>query len=179
MSLRTISRLEWQGIKKRRYAETEWELISLPVRAGLIIMDEAEDFFVSSVGKRLKITARGYSWLSVMFLNKPWWATVMFDENGQIFQSYFDITLGSRLGDCGQSAFEDGYVDLILQPGGRIDILDRDEAEQAYHRGVITLAQLNTILREAEALYDFLKLNGGKMESLCAQMRQRLWKTAK
>lgn len=178
MSLRTISRLEWQGIKKRRYAETGWELLSMPVRAGLIIMDEAEEFFVSSVGKRLKITAPGYSWLSVMFINRPWWATIMFDENGRLFQSYFDITLKSLLGACGQSAFEDGYVDLVLKAGGEIEILDRDEAEDAYKSGVITRAQLNTILREAEALYDFLKLNGGKMESLCAEMRQRLWKSA-
>lgn len=83
------------------------------------------------------ILNRGYNWFGMYPCNKTFAITAMCDENYKIKEWYFDI--------CKQNGIEDGipfeddlYLDVVIVPDGRINILDEDELLEAEKNGIIT-----------------------------------------
>lgn len=175
MKRKTINRAEWSGIKKRTYTEKTVSAFGVTGMAGLIVMDEAEDFSVPSPSGELLITRAGYSWLSLAPENSNVWATVMFDENGNLFECYFDMTDGNHILPDGGSWFHDLYLDVVYSPAsGTVTVLDEDELREAAGRGEITRDMCEDALKTAEKLSSFLAKNKARFLNECRQLRGRL-----
>lgn len=83
------------------------------------------------------ILDKGYNWFAMYPVDKNFSITAMYDENYEIKEWYFDI--------CKQNGIEDGipfeddlYLDVVIVPDGRINILDEDELLDAEKNGLIT-----------------------------------------
>ena len=175
MKKKTIDRAEWSGITERRYAEKYCGAFGVSGMAGLILMDKAEDFSVPSPAGEMRITHTGYSWLSLAPENRSIWATVMFDENGELFEAYFDFTGGNHVEAGGKSYFYDLYLDVVYSATpDLITVLDRDELEDAARRGEVSAEERDAALAGAEKLTAFLKQNRFAFLETCKKLREDL-----
>lgn len=175
MKKKTICRTEWSGIHKSRYTEKRASAFGVSGMAGLIVMDEAEDFSVPSPAGEMRITHTGYSWLSLAPENRSVWATVMFDENGELFEVYFDLTSGNHIEEGGKSFFYDLYLDVVYSPElDLITVLDEDELADAARRGEVRESQRTAALEDAEKLLAFLKCNRFSFLETCKKLREEL-----
>lgn len=175
MKRKTITRKEWQGIYKRSYAEEDFSIGGYSGKAGLIMMLECDDFCINAPDYRLRITHKGYSWLSVAPRDCRVWATVMFDATGCLFQCYFDVTAGNRVLDGGASYFDDMYLDAVVRPESEIvSLYDKDELDAALASGEIGERQHASAVSALDKLLSFIELNKEPFFEFCRSERSRL-----
>jgi len=69
---------------------------------------------------------------------------------------YIDVIERMEEDPDGVWAFVDKYLDVILSPQGDVVVMDRDELEEAYHKGDITTEQYEDALAEGERIVEEL-----------------------
>ena len=173
--IRDMRRSDWHRILERNYtvspcAFQDMEgVVSLlqiqKVTHPLTVRYESGDVLIADVG---------YSWLQVAFQEQFFWATVMYDSQGQFMQGYFDITAGNTFEDMENPKFQDMYLDLVLLGDGRIQVFDRDELEEALAQKEITEEQYQKTVKEGEELYRFLQENWKDFLQFCSEWREKL-----
>ncbi len=83
------------------------------------------------------IKDENYEWLEIYPDNEKYALTIMFDNNQNIIEWYFDIS--QKTGIENGIPFEDDlYLDMIITPKGEEIILDEDELIEALNNGDIT-----------------------------------------
>ena len=175
MKHKTITRKEWRGIYKRSYAEEEFCESGFTGKAGLIMMLDCDDCIINASGCSFSITHKGYSWLSVAPRGRNVWATVMFDENGKLFQCYFDITAGNQLDEYAASCFDDLYLDAVIRPDSdAVSVYDRDELDAALLSGDIDEKLHTLALNALDELLNYIKRNRQAFFEFCVRERNRL-----
>lgn len=174
---KTIKRTEWKGIEKRRYAFSAFAFDGLPLsgEAGLMWMDSVKNpFSVLSFDRNLTITHEGYSWLHLAFSGEDFWATVMFDEKGELFQYYFDVVLESHVLPDGEAWFTDLYLDVIMRRGGERITLDEEELMQACSSGEITLCEYQKAIRAEKRILALTEGSESVWLRECEKLRKKL-----
>ncbi|MBQ3668469.1 MAG: DUF402 domain-containing protein [Clostridia bacterium] len=175
MKTKTILRAEWNGINERSYAETRFELNGWRGIAGLLYMDSAVEFSVRALSKRLVITKTGYSWLQLAPENENIWATVMFDENGRVFECYFDITAENCVLPGGGSYFKDLYLDVVLlRDSEKLLLYDEEELEAAFKSGEISPDTRNAAYIVRQRVIDYCNLHKAEFFEACTRLRTGL-----
>lgn len=174
---KTMERREWTGIEERLYADG---FVSLPwgrARAGIVYMKRVDEpFFVKSFGKQLQVTDEGYTWLQLAPENEHFWATVMFDETGRLFQYYFDITLENHIDDPNGAWFIDLVLDVVMRPGGDIVRLDRHELEEMKKSGKIDQATYKIAVESEKQLLSDITGKEKEIRKMCQDIRSDLLK---
>ena len=89
-------------------------------------------------------------------------------------QGYFDITGGNTFEDMENPKFQDMYLDLVLLKDGGIQVLDREELNEALEQKEITAEQYQQTVMAGEKLYCFLQENQEEFLRFCAQWRKEL-----
>lgn len=151
---KTLRRTEWTRITRRKYQMHRVNTALFSGAASLITIEElTQPLWVpdSPFGPVL-IADRGYRWLQIAPEGKHWWLTVMFDENGGLVQSYFDITRRNDLTESENAYFIDMFLDVAIPAEGEPAVLDRDELDAALADGSITEEEHALALRTAEKL---------------------------
>ena len=172
---KTMARSEWTGIEERLYAA---KYLSLPwgrACAGLMYMKRVDEpFYVRSFGKRLKVTGKGYTWLQLAPENEHFWATVMFDEKGRLFQYYFDITLENHIDDPDGAWFIDLVLDVVMRPGGEIVRLDRHELDKMLKDGFIDRRTYEFAIQSEKQLLSDIRGKESDIRKMCEEIRKDL-----
>ena len=172
---KTMRRTEWKGIEERLYAD---KIVSLPwgrARAGIIYMKRVDEpFYVTSFGKRLQVTGKGYTWLQLAPENEHFWATVMFDETGRLFQYYFDITLANHIDDPVGAWFIDLILDVVMRPGGDFVKLDRSELETMKKARQIDADIYRIAIDSEKQLIDDITGKEAEIRKMCEEIRAEL-----
>ena len=120
------------------------------------------------------IADAGYSWFQAAVPGARWWLTAMFDECDRLIQIYFDITGGSRFDDPENPTFEDMYLDIVVSADGSIEVVDRDELDEALQSGAITVLQHREAIEACEKLEKFLRENSTAVLDWCSAMQRKL-----
>ena len=174
---KTMERREWTGIEERLYAD---EFVFLPwgrARAGIMYMKRVDEpFFVKSFGKKLQVTGEGYTWLQLAPEDEHFWATVMFDEMGRLFQYYFDITLENHLEGADGAWFVDLILDVVMRPGGDIVRLDRHELEQMKKSGQVDQETYRIAVESERRLIGDITGKETEIRKMCEEIRTMLLK---
>ena len=87
---------------------------------------------------------------------------------------YFDITLENQLLGSRDSWFTDIYLDVVMMPDGRLDLLDADELDDAFRCGEITEEQHRLAHAWADELMAELPANLPKLRAFCEEMFAQL-----
>ncbi len=82
-----------------------------------------------------------------------------YGHNHQFLYWYCDIIQSSYDAASNAWYFTDLLVDVIIQPDGFVKVLDLDELNIAYNKGLITLAQLQTAIDRLHALLQVIYNN--------------------
>ena len=136
---RDMRRTDWKRITKRRYVSRgEADIFGSAGRISLTLIDEVTGpLTVHYHSRDVLIADAGYSWFQAAVPGARWWLTAMFDECDRLIQIYFDITGGSRFDDPENPTFEDMYLDIVVSADGSIEVVDRDELDEALQSGAI------------------------------------------
>ena len=175
MKLRDMYRSDWTRITQRKYISRECLIDGLPGRESLIlIQDITAPLTVTSTGKAVKVVEKGYTWLQIAQENAPWWLTVMFDEQDNLLQLYFDITSGNRFTAPDNPTFRDMYLDVVMHDDGELFRLDEDELTEALANGDITAAEHDAALTACDALCAFLRAHPAEVLARCRRAQKEL-----
>lgn len=90
----------------------------------------------SPVGKVI-IANNGYKHLKIAPKNQNWWLTVMFDENDNLIESYFDITRVNCF-DTEIPYFIDMKLDVCIPANDDPSIMDAEDLKEIFDKGMIT-----------------------------------------
>ncbi len=165
-----LDRRGWSRILSRRDAFHEWKTANLSGMAGLIRMDSVTASLDKTVGGiPVRLVDVGYSWMQIAPENENWWLTVMLDEREQMVQYYFDITLKNII--CGQdSYFRDLFLDVAAIPERKIELLDRNELDEALAESIITPKEYGLALETAERLMEELPQHWKELHEFCTRI---------
>ncbi len=83
------------------------------------------------------IKNENYEWFEVYPDNGKYAITIMFDENKNLIEWYFDIAKNVGV-ENGIPYEDDLYLDMIITPNGEKIIIDENELIEAFNKGDIT-----------------------------------------
>lgn len=173
--IRDMRRSDWHRILERKYTVSPCSFQGMEGVVSLLqIQKVTGPLTVKNEDGDILIADKGFSWLQVAFKEQFFWATVMFDDQGKFLQAYFDITAGNTFEDMDNPRFQDMYLDLVLLGDGRIQVLDRDELDEALEQKEITEEQYQKTLEAGEKLYLFLLKNWKEFLQFCSEWRNQL-----
>ncbi|MBQ8599666.1 MAG: DUF402 domain-containing protein [Oscillospiraceae bacterium] len=168
MKRKELGRYDWRNVLKRRDAHCRWNKNGQQGEAALIhIIKAAKRGLGQFRGEPVVIYEDDYHWLQIAMEDCHWWLTVMVDGHGQITQYYFDITLENHLLGSRDSWFWDLYLDVVLMPDGRMDLLDADELDEALRQGDITAEQHVLAHQWAQELMSDLPKRLPRLKEFC------------
>lgn len=175
MKIRDMYRTDWTRITKRDYISRPFLRNGRRGReALLLIRDITAPLTVCSAGKPVKIVERGYSWLQIAIEGETHWLTAMFDENGTLLQVYFDITAGNCFGQPDNPTFRDMYLDIVLSPEGKTELLDEEELTEALMQKKITKEEHDRALKDSDALQQYLLAHWTEVIERCRHAYREL-----
>lgn len=153
---KTLRRSEWHRVTKRTEAYIRIQNAILSGKAGLLQIQELlAPLWVESPQGKMKIADCGYFWMQIAPEEKHWWLTVMFDSNGKLLQSYFDITRENHIQDTMESYFIDLFLDVFIPAYKSPVILDRDELDDALRVALITESEHQMALYTADQIMEW------------------------
>ncbi len=110
----------------------------------------------SPVGK-VTIADDGFKQLIFAPRNKHWWLTVMFDNNNNLIESYFDITKENNFDDESNPYFIDMKLDVCIPNNDKPYIMDEDELKEALSQNLITEEEYNMAHNTANRVIETFK----------------------
>ena len=119
----------------------------------IIVKVQDKDYFIKN---------DNYTWYELYQDNSNYALTIMYDENNELIQWYFDVS--KKIGVENGIPYEDDlYLDLVIGPNGESSVLDEDELKEALDNNVITKEDydfayevLNKLQREYVGNFDHL-----------------------
>lgn len=175
MKRKELGRYGWRNVLERKDFHCCWEKNGQQGEAALIHIIKAAKTGVGQFrGEPVVIYQDDYHWLQIAMADCHWWLTVMVDGSGEITQYYFDITLENQLLGSRDSWFTDIYLDVVMMPDGRLDLLDADELDEALHCGEITAEQHQMAHLWAKELMEELPQQLPKLKVFCEELFEQL-----
>ncbi len=158
MKTKNMKRTAWRRLLERSYAVRDCTLPGFSGRESVLrIHKVSQPLWVQEGCGRVCIADVGHTWVQVALEGLPLWATAMFDGAGRFLQIYFDIARPPRFDDPDDPTFEDLYLDIVLTAGGELEVMDREELENALAQGEITRADRDFALAACDRLYRWLE----------------------
>ncbi len=175
MKRKELGRYNWPRVLEREDHHCCWQQNGQAGEAALIRIKKVSTPGIGQFhGEPVVIADNGYHWLQIAMADAHWWLTAMVDPAGEITQYYFDITLENRLLGSRDSWFTDIYLDVVLMPDGRMDLLDAEELDEALSSGDITGEQHCLAHIWAKELMKALPARLPELKAFCEEMYYRL-----
>ena len=165
VKIKPINKSNWARVIKRETACVdikEQEGVAYLIK----IKEVTEPLSKICLGELVKLADVGYYWLQIGLKDKNFWLTAMYDENEKFVQYYFDVTRKNVI-QGKESYFEDLYLDVICLGEGKIEILDKDELDDALLEGSIDKRDYDFSVKTAEQIIANVLKNKSEYDKLC------------
>ncbi|MGN0507370.1 MAG: DUF402 domain-containing protein [Lachnospiraceae bacterium] len=173
--IRDMRRSDWHRILERRYTVSPCRFQGIEGVVSLLEIEKVTNpLTVHYETGDVLIADRGFSWLQLALNGQYFWATAMYDADGEFLEIYFDITGGNTFDDMENPRFQDMYLDIVLLADGRIHVLDRDELDAALAQKEISEEEYTHAIAECDRLYAFLTENKENIVAFCTEWREKL-----
>lgn len=137
--IKSLPRDEMDRITKKEYRAILVKDEEFEGTVGLMKIKEIKaPLIINNPNGKVKIADTDYSWLQFAPVKGNWWLTVMFDNEDNLIESYFDITKENIFKDPYKPYFIDMKLDVLIDNKKRISILDEDELEEAFQLSLIS-----------------------------------------
>ena len=132
-------RADWRRVTGRRFSVSRHETAEFTGYLTLLCIDEVrEPLYLEEGALRVCVADCGFSWLQHFPAGTNYTLTTMFDAQGGVVQWYIDICRSHGVDERGIPWFDDLYLDIVVTPGGRVQLLDAEELDEALHTGAIS-----------------------------------------
>ena len=108
-----------------------------------------------------KVTIADNNYKNLIFAPKGqnWWLTVMFDDQDNLIESYFDITRTNNFSNLENPYFVDMKLDVCIPNGHEPTIMDREELQEIYNQGLITKEEYDNSFNIANRIISIYNAN--------------------
>lgn len=110
--------------------------------------------------KTLKPRSDFASGISVFDFEKHWKITKIMRSDGSLHQWYCDICKLGETKEPSTIIMEDLLIDVIIDEYGQVDVVDLDEAAEAFEKNMISVTDLTTALYAADELLRLIRHGG-------------------
>lgn len=111
------------------------------------------------------IFASGYTWVEIYPENENYCITIMLDENLKTKEWYFDMSKQNGIED-GVPYEDDLYLDVVIIPNGKVNILDENELESAYKNNEISEEEFKLAYKAKDVVIERYANDIEKLEEL-------------
>lgn len=126
-------------------------------------MNEVESpLKVNSPIGMVTIADNNYKNIIIAPKNENWWLTVMFDNNNNLIESYFDITRLNNFYNEENPFFIDMKLDVCIPYNHEPSIMDEEDLNELLDNGFITQKDFNMAYHTANRIIDFYNINKDK-----------------
>ncbi|MBQ4089105.1 MAG: DUF402 domain-containing protein [Clostridia bacterium] len=175
LSDRGMYRREFNRIKKSQLLFKRIASCDFCGYAGLLYIVETDgEWKVKSALGEAVIAAPGYIWLQLSPDCGGWWLTAMYDTSGNHVQYYFDVTDKNYFSADGEPRFIDLYLDIVVNSNGDITLLDEDELESAFRKGVITKRQYDAAIETARSIMKNVSGRLSELRDFCMRIKEQI-----
>lgn len=158
MSRKDMYRSDCKRVLEKEYIARDVSIYNTRCKESLLLIKKvSQPLTIDNVAGRVLIADAGISWLQIALEGANVWITVMYDNDDQFIQAYFDITNGNDFSDSENPTFEDMYLDVVLNKKLEIHILDEDELEEALSSQSISREEYVAARSHCEHLVQYLK----------------------
>lgn len=165
VKIKPINKSNWARVTKKQTA-----CVDIKEREGVAYLIKIEEVTAPlskiCLGELVKLADVGYYWLQIGFKDKNFWLTAMYDENENFVQYYFDVTRKNVI-QGEDSYFEDLYLDVIYLGKDKIEILDKDDLDEALREGSINQKEYDFSVKTAEQIIANVLKNKAEYDKLC------------
>lgn len=139
LARKSLHRDEWKSITKKKIKTIQVKenyfdgVVSL-----MTILEVSQPMVISYPSYQITIVDKDYQWLQFAPRGKNWWLTVLYDNFGNLIESYFDITKQNDFDDEDNPTFIDMRLDVVISKDRGVLLLDEDELKEALDEKLIT-----------------------------------------
>ncbi|WP_414049329.1 DUF402 domain-containing protein [Macrococcus animalis] len=174
MKTKYIDKRSWRRLIKKEYHEIEVKDDQFEGIIGEIIMEKVKSpLVVNIIGEDIIVADDGYRWLQILPKNKHYSITVMYNRQGQPIQYYIDIN-EKNFPEPGKARTHDLYLDVLVLPDGRYELVDEKDAKRALIKKEITKAQYDFAYQTANEIMERVKTNFGDLEKLAVYCKSKI-----
>lgn len=116
----------------------------------MTILSVTEPKVIAYPDYQLTIAEVGYQWLQFAPKDEHWWLSVLYDNHGNLIESYFDITQKNDFADEDNPSFIDMRLDVTISKERGVNILDEDELMDALDEKLITIEEYHLAYEVAQ-----------------------------
>jgi predicted RNA-binding protein associated with RNAse of E/G family len=149
-------RADWARILEHTFTVAQ---VDLPAYHGVVTLYSIgrvrEPLYKTVAGDLTLIADEDFRWLqfySAYPASQTYTVTASFDPHNDIAQWYIDVCAGHGGDWRGIPWHDDLYLDLVVNPRGKLAVLDSDELDDAADAGVVDAAAYTLVWREAHRL---------------------------
>ncbi len=175
---KSLRRDEWKTILKKeiktiRVKDSNFEgTISL-----MTILEVNEPTVISYPNYKITILDKNFQWLQFAPKNANWWLTVLFDDSGNLIESYFDMSKQHNFENEDNPTFIDLFLDVVISEARGPRILDEDELKEALDEKIITKEEYDLVFNLAKSIIQGYNRNKAKYYAFVDCYYHKLQKT--
>ncbi len=175
LGIKSLQRSEMERITKKEVniLKVDNEIFKGTVCLLKIIDINAPLIVPSPIGK-VRILDKNYRWLQFAPKNENWWLTVMYDDDENIIESYFDITKENNFVNEDDPFFIDMKLDVAIPKRTEASLLDEDELFKALEEKLITQEEYDLAYKTANDIVKKYSENKDKYYEFIDYYSQKL-----
>lgn len=176
MKTKYLDKKKWRRLVRSKYDETIITFQGEKILAGMIHMHKVrEPLSVPVVGEDTLVVANNFKWMQLLPEKRNYSITVMYDERWQEIQYYFDINYSHTL-ELGKARRQDLYLDVLVLPDGRYELVDEEDIKRAFKKGIITSKEKDFAYNTAAELMNEIDRDFDQFKILAASCLKELKK---
>lgn len=161
--IRDLKRDDWSRIKKKTIKIENVKNEYFEGKICKLTMNEVETpLTVNSPIGMVTIADNNYKNIIIAPKNDNWWLTVMFDDNNNLIESYFDITRLNNFYNQENPFFIDMKLDVCIPYNHDPSIMDEEELKELLDYGFITKKDFDMAYATANKIIKFYNANKEK-----------------
>lgn len=169
MKTKYLDKRGWRRIIQSDYYETITTIDDEKLLIALIDMKKVRSpLLVNIVDKKVKVVDKDYKWLQIMPEKRPYSLTVMYDDQWNVLQYYFDVNKKHYL-ELGNARRKDLYLDVLALPDGRFELVDEADLRRAKRQHKISKKQVDEAYNTANHIMKKIKKNFSQFEFLAEE----------
>lgn len=174
MQSKDMKRTDWGRVLRKDYIAQDFRRNGHQGRMSLSILRElTAPLTIHYPFGDVLIADEGFGWLQIALKEQSFWITAMYDRQGQRISLYFDVTAGNCFDNPDNPCFADLYLDIVAI-GDVLEVLDRDELDEALETGDITREEYDHAISVCRKLYAYLAENQVYIADWCDQAFREL-----
>lgn len=154
MKLKYADYPNWDRVNRKGYINKYFNNEEFTGNISLLTAEEVkEKLIVIKDNEEFVLVDNKFKWLEIYpENNKNIAVSVAIDDKDKILEWYFDIAKDTLITEKGVPYIKDLYLDVVLYPSGEIEMLDKDELQEALDNEDITKEDFNLAYKVANEL---------------------------